>query len=129
MFSRGIEDDIHTFGVSGLLYKSNLVMYDHQTETLWSQLKEMAIAGPLVETELETIPSERLDWETFLQNHSGAPVLSRDTGYDRDYTVNPYEGYSRVFGLWFPVGDVRKDLPPKDRVMGISVNGEAKAYP
>jgi hypothetical protein len=56
-------------------------------------------------------------------------VLSTDTGYERDYSVDPYEGYYRILGVWFPIGDVRRDLSPKDRVLGIEVKGKAKAYP
>jgi len=56
-------------------------------------------------------------------------VLSTDTGYSRDYFIDPYEGYYRMAGIWFPVGEVRKDLSPKERVLGIEINGSAKAYP
>ena len=56
-------------------------------------------------------------------------VLSPETGYDRDYDVDPYEGYYRAFGTMFPVGDVRTELKPKEMVLGVEVNGEAKAYP
>ena len=56
-------------------------------------------------------------------------VLSTETGYRRDYTVDPYEGYHRVGTIWFPVGEVRKDLSVKERVLGIELKGEAKAYP
>jgi hypothetical protein len=55
--------------------------------------------------------------------------LSTDTGYDRDYAKDPYSGYYRVRSIMFPVGKVRRDLSPKDRIVGLEVNGEAKAYP
>ncbi len=56
-------------------------------------------------------------------------VLSTKTGYNRDYSRDPYEGYYRLGTIWFPVGDVRKDIAPKKRVLGIDLVGESKAYP
>lgn len=112
-----------------MLYKSNLLLYDYQTETLWSQLKETAIAGPLVGTELERVISSLASWKKWKKKHPDSLVLSTDTGYSRNYSVGPYEGYYRIGGLMFPVGDVRTDLPPKERVLGIEFRGEAKAYP
>lgn len=104
-------------------------MYDHQTESLWSQLLEKAIAGRLVSTGLEKIPSERISWQTLKKTYPHARVLSAQTGFRRNYAVDPYEGYNRSFGLWFPVGRVRKDLSPKERIMGVELNGRAKAFP
>jgi hypothetical protein len=104
-------------------------MYDHQTESLWSQLMEKAVSGKLAGTMLEKIPSQKLTWASLLENYPDAQVLSKDTGYQRNYSVDPYEGYYKAFGLWFPVGNVRKDLPFKEKVMGVVLNGKAKAYP
>jgi len=56
-------------------------------------------------------------------------ILSDDTGYHRDYTHDPYEGYYRIGGLMFPVGDVRRDLSAKERVLGIEIDNHTKAYP
>lgn len=118
-----------TFGVSGRLYKSNVLLYDHQSESLWSQLMKRAIAGPMVDTELTPIPSRQSTWGSWRRRHPDSRVLSTDTGYDRNYTKDPYEGYARVGTIWFPVGDVRKDLSPKTRVLGIEIGEAAKAYP
>lgn len=120
---------MHTFGVSGRLYKSNVLLYDHQTESLWSQLMEKAIAGPLAGKQLEKIASTRTSWKRWKQRHPHTLVLSTDTGFSRDYSRDPYEGYYRTLGIWFPVGDVRTDLSPKERVLGVEVNGQARAYP
>ncbi len=115
--------------MSGRLYKSNVLIYDHQTESLWSQLKETAIAGPMVGRKLKKIPAERTTWKHWLKNHPQTKVLSTDTGYHRDYNMDPYEGYYRAQGIMFPVGDVRTDLAAKEMVLGVEVNGAAKAYP
>jgi hypothetical protein len=70
-----------------------------------------------------------MSWKKWIQKYPDTMVLSTDTGYTRDYSVDPYEGYYRIGSLMFPVGDVRKDLPPKERVLGIELDSKAKAYP
>jgi hypothetical protein len=129
VYSGKIDDKIFTFGVSGRLYKSNVLIYDHQTESLWSQLKETAITGPMVGRKLKKISAERTTWKRWLKKHPQTKVLSTDTGYDRNYNIDPYEGYYRALKIMFPVGDVRTDLPAKEMVLGIEINGAAKAYP
>jgi len=128
VYSSKIDDKVFTFGVSGRLYKSNVLIYDHQTESLWSQLKETAIAGPMVGKKLRKIAAKRTTWKRWLQKHLQTRVLSTDTGYARNYAIDPYEGYYRALGIMFPVGDVRNDLPAKEMVLGIEINGAAKAY-
>ena len=129
VYSARIEDRDYTFGVSGRLYKSNVLMYDHQTESLWSQLKETAIAGPMVGRKLEKIGAQRMKWTRWRQKHPQTLVLSTDTGHRRDYRTDPYAGYYRARGIMFPVGKVRADLAAKEMVLGVEVNGIAKAYP
>lgn len=129
VYSREIEGVVYTFGVSGRLYKSNVLLYDHQTESLWSQMMAQAIAGPMAGKQLKKIPSSRSSWASWRRKKAHTVVLSTDTGYTRDYSVDPYEGYYRAMGMWFPVGDVRKDLSPKEMVLGIEIGKEAKAYP
>ena len=128
MYSRSVEKDIHTFGVSGRLYKSNVLLYDHQTESLWSQLLEKAVSGPQAGKKLTIVPSTRIKWKTWQNRNPAARVLSDDTGFSRDYSIDPYEGYYRIGSLMFPVGDVRKDLPAKESILGIAVDNHAKAY-
>jgi hypothetical protein len=128
VYSRKIGGQELTFGISGRLYKSNVLLYDHQSESLWSQLMSRAISGPMVRQELLQLPSTRISWGQWRQMHPATEVLSDDTGYRRDYTIDPYEGYYRVAGLMFPVGDVRRDLAPKTRILGIALDGHATAY-
>ena len=129
VYSRHIDGKVYTFGISGKLYKSNVLLYDHQSESLWSQLMEKAIAGPMVGKRLRKLPSARVKWKTWRKKHPDTLVLSDDTGYKRDYSTDPYKGYYQLGSLMFPVGRVRKDFSPKERVLGISVQGGAKAYP
>lgn len=128
VYSRSIDGRLLTFGISGRLYKSNVLLYDHQTESLWSQLKSQAISGDLVRKRMQPIVSTRTRWKKWRQMHPRTTVLSDETGYRRDYTVDPYKGYYQVGSIMFPVGKVRIDLSAKERVMGIAINGAAKAY-
>jgi len=105
------------------------LLYDQQTESLWSQLLEKAISGPLAGKRLRKLPASRRSWETWRKEHPDTLVLSTKTGYSRDYFRDPYAGYYRIGTIWFPVGEVRKDLSPKERIMGLEVNNETKAYP
>jgi hypothetical protein len=129
VYSRDIDGRTLTFGVSGRLYKSNVLIYDHQTDSLWSQLKETAIAGPMVGSKLNKISAKRISWKRWVADHPSTKVLSTDTGYTRNYAVDPYQGYYKAMGIMFPVGDVRTDLPAKEMVLGIEIGGMAKAYP
>jgi hypothetical protein len=90
---------------------------------------EKAIAGPLAGKSLKRLPSSRTSWKRWKKRNPHTLVLSKDTGYNRDYSVDPYKGYYRSLGIWFPVGDVRRDLSSKERILGIEINGEARAYP
>lgn len=82
VFRRPIVDGkILEFGVSGRLYKSDLVMYDRQTASFWSQIEGRAIIGPLAGTRLEYVPTEMMPWQKFQERHSVAWVLARPTIY------------------------------------------------
>jgi len=129
VYSRNVSGKVYTFGVSGRLYKSNVLIYDHQTESLWSQLMEKAVAGPLSGTVLDKRPSQRIKWATWKRRHPGTSVLSTDTGYQRDYNIDPYSGYVQLGAVMFPVGRVRNDLPAKARILGLQINGQSRAYP
>ncbi|NNL78221.1 MAG: DUF3179 domain-containing protein [Desulfobacterales bacterium] len=128
MYSRYVDGKEYTFGVSGRLYKSNVLLYDHQTDSLWSQLMKKAISGPLAGKKLQMVLSGRMKWKTWKKNSPATLVLSEDTGYARNYSIDPYEGYYRAGALMFPVGDVRRDFSAKDRILGIEVDNHAKAY-
>ena len=118
-----------TFGVSGLLYNSDVLLYDRETESLWSQIASKAIAGSMKGTPLTLIPLEHTTWSSWKQRYPDSLVLSTDTGYSRDYTRDPYAGYENSDGLYFPVAHRDPRYHPKERVLGIEVNGQSKAYP
>lgn len=112
-----------------MLYKSSVLLYDHQTESIWSQLLNKAIAGPLVANKLKPIKSTRTSFKAWRKKHPDTLVLSSDTGYRRNYSNDPYKGYVRAGSLWFSVGKVRKDLKAMEMILGIELDGHAKAYP
>lgn len=129
MYARNIADKTYTFGVSGLLYKSNVLMYDHQSESLWSQIKSEAVTGPMIGTPLKRLPSSLTTWKKWERRHPQTEVLSTKTGYRRNYSKDPYEDYYRqkrgIFSFFRPgPGEDEKAL-----VAGIEIDGEAKGYP
>jgi hypothetical protein len=125
---RRIGERIVTFGTSGKLYQSALVMYDRQTESLWSHFTGQAIAGILTGTELETFPVATVAWSTWRDAHPDGIVLSRDTGFDRGYGTNPYPGYDDVDNPPFLFdGEVDGRLSAKERVVGVGLGVEPTA--
>lgn len=129
MYSRQVEGKELTFGVSGLLYKANVLMYDRQTESLWSQVRREAVAGPLTGAKLKILPSTLTTWKKWRKQHPDTVVLSLDTGFDRDYSRDPYADYyesKRGFFSFFKPGPGEQE---KEMVVGIELDGVAKAYP
>lgn len=118
-----------TFGVSGLLYQSDLLMYDHQTKSLWSQIAMQAVTGLLTGTRLTPKFLEHTTWAEWRAQHPTALVLSTKTGYVRDYDRDPYLGYAQQPDLMFPTDHVDPRYHQKEWVVGIEANGAFKAYP
>lgn len=129
VFKREIGSQVYTFGVSGLLYNSDVLMYDHQTESLWSQLKMEAVSGPLSGQKLEWLPSTQTTWAAWRSSHPSTEVLSTDTGFRRNYAGHAYQSYELSDSTVFPVPSYRTELKQKDWVVGLLVDGVAKAYP
>ena len=125
-FSRQLDDHLVTFGTSGSLYLSALVMYDRQTESLWSQIEGRAIAGALTGVTLDRIPVATVPWATWLEAHPDGQVLSRPEDTGRDYGRNPYVGYDEVDSEPFLYDrDSDPRLPPKERVVAFPAADEA----
>lgn len=130
VFDPVVAGETLTFGVSGLLHNSDLLMYDHQTQSLWSQIPGKAIAGPMAGTTLKRIRSRHELWGKWLQREAGERhVLSTDTGYQRDYRRSPYGDYDHSERLYFPVSEQSRRYHPKTWVVGLEVNGEARVWP
>lgn len=116
------------FGTSGKLWNSNLVMYDRKTESLWSQILGEAIVGEMTGTQLKILPSDMIRYGDFKKLNPDGAVLSRDTGATRFYGQDPYGDYYTTPGTYFPVGKKDDRLSDKDFILGIVINGKAKAY-
>lgn len=129
MYDRKVKDKELTFGVSGSLYESNVLLYDHQTESLWSQLKEEAVTGPRTGTRLAAIPSVTTTWKAWREQHPSTLVLSTQTGFHRDYNRLPYLAYAKSPNPMFPVKNEDTRLSPKEKVVGVSIGDAHKAYP
>ncbi len=127
-FDRRAADRVLSFGVSGLLYNSDLVMFDRQTRSIWPQLEGQAVAGVLTGTELTAYPIQTLPWQQWLDANPDGLVLNRDTGSSRDYGQNPYVAYDEPDSDPFLL-DVEADgrLPAKTRVVGLGDGGDAVA--
>lgn len=118
------------FGTSGQLWKSNLVMYDRKTESLWSQILGEAIVGEMAGTKLALLPSDLVRYGEFKRLHPSGEVLSRETGAARFYGESPYGDYFTPTALaraWARTEDSR--LAAGELVYGIVIGGRAKAYP
>ncbi len=129
VFDRRIGGRVTTFGVSGLLYQSNVLMYDRATESLWSQLAQQAVAGPLAGTRLRALPSSLTTWKQWRSRHPHTLVLSTDTGFARDYFRNPYASYEAWGETMFPVSRTDARLEAKALVLGVRAGGHERAYP
>ncbi|PKL94368.1 MAG: hypothetical protein CVV18_09135, partial [Gammaproteobacteria bacterium HGW-Gammaproteobacteria-8] len=117
------------FGVSGLLYNSDVLLYDRQTESLWSQIMAQAVTGPMRGQHLSFLLTSHTTWGDWRARHPDTQVLSVETGYGRDYARDPYAGYRESPELMFPVATQDKRLHPKEQVIGLSLGGDHKAYP
>ena len=119
-FDRRIDGRELTFGTSGLLLNSDLVMYDRETESLWPQLEFRAVAGALTGTELDPLVLATVPWAQFRDANPDGLVLNRDTGFVRDYGRNPYVGYDEEDTQPFLFdGAPDPRLPPKTPVIGL----------
>jgi len=130
VFSRRVEHEgeeiVLEFGTSGALYNSNVLMYDRTTEGLWSQVGLKCVSGPLAGTMLEHRPLRMMTFGEFRLRHAGGKVVSRETGYRRDYDANPYETYfADPDRLLVEVPDQGDALPRKTLGLGVFAAGDS----
>lgn len=131
VFDRRVGDDLLTFGVSGMLRNSDMIMFDRETETWWQQFTGQGIAGDYNETFLDLIPSQVIGFAQFAEQYPDGLVMSRETGASRGYGVNPYNGLddnaNGVIGLFNGQYDPR--LPDRSRVLAVNIDDTFIAYP
>jgi hypothetical protein len=129
---RASNGEIYTFGSSGFLFRSNKLMYDRQTRTLWNQLTGEPVLGKLVgsNVKLDLLPVVVTTWESWQKQHPDSVVLDLDTGYQRPYTPGAaYGDYFSNAETMFPVWQRSSLLQTKDRIYALQVDGIPKAYP
>jgi len=119
------------FGVSGLLYHNNLVLFDRNPEeSLWPQLSRSSKCGPAFSTQLFTIPVLEMTWSAWKSLHPSTRVVSSVTGHDRDYTQNPYGNYNEpnngTLLFEMPIDNRR---PPKERALVLPQGDGGLAFP
>ena len=102
VFDGEVEGERRIFGVSGLLYRSDLLMFDRATGSLVSQLLLQGITGPLRDMPMRTLPTRHTSWERWYADHPQTRVLSRDV-MPIDYGFDPYATYHRSGTTMFPV--------------------------
>jgi hypothetical protein len=130
VFERELDGVIYDFGTTGNLRFSDLVMYDRQTESWWQQATGEAIVGVLTGARLPFVPSQIVALGDFAEAHPDSVMLSRETGYSRNYGRNPYVGYDTVDRNPFLFrGVVDGRLAPMERVAAVELGGETVAYP
>lgn len=129
-YRRTIDGVETTFGTSGRLFASALVMYDRATESLWTHFDGRAVVGVLTGRELEPIASPLLSWADFKAAHPDGFVLDRDaTGHDRPYGQNPYVGYDDPEATPFLFRGALDDrAAAMQRVVGVTLDGDAAAW-
>lgn len=117
-----------TFGVSGKLYNSNIIAYDRDTDSNWVQMLAQSVNGALIGDFIETNAVIETSWATWKKMYPDTTVLSRKTGYSRDYTDYPYGRYLTNNDILFKVANRDNRMHFKARVLGVSQKGVNKVY-
>ncbi len=137
-FERTVGTQVLDFGTTGRLRYSNMLMYDRQTESWWQQATGEALVGALTGAQLVFHPAVIISWQDFSAAHPHGQVLSRATGFRRNYGENPYAGYDDInqspfiYNSWlssYHGPAVPDNLPPMTRVLTVNLGEEAVAYP
>ncbi|MEO0897516.1 MAG: DUF3179 domain-containing protein [Bacteroidota bacterium] len=129
-WNREIGGKVTTFGVSGLLYNTNLMPYDRETDSYWSQMRFDCVNGSSIGQEIEVQMIVETSWNTWLNLYPNSIVLTPETGFNRNYQQYPYGDYrTNDNNIIFPLEYDDQRLPRKERVHAVILDGVAKAYP
>ncbi len=129
VIDRRVGDETLEFGVSGLLYNSNVLMYDRTHDGLWSQILLKAVSGPHAGEVLVHLPWEYTTFGEWREKYPESTVMTFDTGHPRNYNVNPYARYFEHDDLMFDVAFEDDRLEKKAPVVGVAHGGGHIAYP
>ena len=128
-FAATIAGKNRSFGVSGLLYNTNVLLYDRQSESLWSQIMHKAVSGKLKGQVLKQLPLANTSWKDWRTRFPGSKVLSEHTDHVNNYNRSPYQNYDHDDQIWFPVSHRDHHYRPKELVIGLHLNGRTRVYP
>jgi len=118
-----------TYGVSGLLFNSNLILYDRETDSYWSQMLAESVRGPRAGEEARRLAVVETTWGNWRTMYPDSLVMDTQTGFSRDYTRYPYGSFRTDNNLIFPVSDRDERLHLKTRVLGVRIDEFSKVYP
>lgn len=127
-FDRRVEGETLRFGVSGLLRNSDLVMWDDATDSLWQQITGEAIVGDFTGTQLDLIPTPVVSFGDFATRYPDGEVLSQESS-PGSYGRNPYTYYDEVSQPFLYDGEIDDRYPAMERVVGVVIDGQNKAFP
>ena len=130
VWNRTLQDgSVTTFGGSGLLYNTNLILYDRKTSSNWSQFLLKCVNGQLKGQEISTTPVFETKYSTWKLMYPDSKMLTRNTGFNRPYGTFPYRDYRTNNNyLLFPINNTDNRLPQKDRILGVLFDGGSKVY-
>ncbi|MDN5213514.1 DUF3179 domain-containing (seleno)protein [Fulvivirgaceae bacterium BMA12] len=131
IWNRALNENVLEFGVSGLLYNNNLILYDRQTDSYWSQILQRSVHGNLIGTDPGEINvALEMTWAGVkLLDKGGFKLLSENNGFDRNYSIYPYGDYKTNHErLSFPLTYQDNRIPNKERVLAVIINERSKVY-
>lgn len=117
-----------TFGVSGLLYNSNLMPYDRRTNSTWSQQRMECVNGSRIGDRPKTFSLIETSLATWKKSFPNSKIMNANTGFDRRYSLYPYGNYRSTDQPFFPVTPLDTRLPAKERVLAVIIGEQSKAY-
>jgi hypothetical protein len=130
VFERRLGTRILSFGVTGFVHGSNMILYDRQTESWWQQFTGEAVVGDLTGRKLRRLPAQLISFAQFAAAFPNGQVMSQQTGFQRDYGRNPHFRYDTIEGRPSHFrGKPDPRLKPMERVIGVEIDSQAKAYP
>ena len=129
VFDRRVGNQTLTFGVSGNLRNSDLIMWDHETQSWWQQFTGDGIVGDYTDTELTLLPTQVVGFGDFAAEYPDGLVLSRNTGANRTYGENPYVGYDGSSQPFLFDGEADPRLPATEHVLAGTIGSQPIAYP
>lgn len=128
-FKATIGGEVLSFGVSGLLYNSDVLLYDYKTDSLWSQIMSKAISGPLKGADIEAVAIAHTTWRDWKARYPETQVLTVSMLLSSAYSSDPYARYRSTDRLMFPVSRRNGAYKNKEHVLGVTIDGVHKAYP